>query len=701
MAQQIIGSYQGKPIYAGSDTEVSTQMFGNAPESNVITSSSIKPIEPVQLARPENKSLDYTSTINQVAGDLASQNAISQKDYENKLAEARGRSQEISNLQLLLGGKAGDTALTYEREGVNKIYNQLADLNAQASNLQREAQAIPIQIQEEFKGTGATDAGVAPIQTSRLRENALKALSLGQQASIANAQYDKAKNYADQIVNTKYDIITANIDSKLTNLASLEKYELTPAQEKAKEIGQRTLEYQKEVENEKRITQLKNNELLINAASFGAPSNVQQKAKEIADRGGSTVDVATALGNFSGNYFQNQALQVELRNKKIAELTSGGVSTLPVGSLTKDLGITVDDYMRGISGTESSGSRDAYGGTNPYKVLSGQKTISEFNAMSKQEKDNTAYGKYQVMGFNIPQWTKEAFGTPMTIQEFLNSPEKQDALIKFRAEQDYAKYGNWDDVASIWFSDKPAANNLRSDKFGTNVPSYISKYRKNIGITTGETAVSEEVKAYSDAIDKGEFKDINSIPEKYQTDVTKYRATKTTQANPAQTAKLTEQLLNLNKATDLIGGFAGIGGANIAGANFLGRTDLGTFFSGDKATALGYIDNILSGETLQALIKAKEAGATFGALSNQELGLLERSASVLNKWAIRDADTGELQGFRVPDEQVNKELQLLKDKLMLGIGGAIVDEKTSVADDIFEMQARVTSSTPKYVLFNN
>ena len=43
MAQQIIGSYQGKPIYAGSDTEVSTQMFGNAPESNVITSSSIKP----------------------------------------------------------------------------------------------------------------------------------------------------------------------------------------------------------------------------------------------------------------------------------------------------------------------------------------------------------------------------------------------------------------------------------------------------------------------------------------------------------------------------------------------------------------------------------------------------------------------------------------------------------------------------------
>lgn len=703
MAPQIIGSYQGKPIYAGSDSEVSTQMFGTAPESNVINSNSIKPIEPIKLVKPENKSVDYTSTINQVASDLSTQDTIAKRDYEAKLAEAKGKSQEIANLQLLLGDKAGDTALTYEKKGVNKIYNRIAELNAEASNLQREAQAIPIQIQQESTGQGVTDAGVAPIQASRLRENALKALSLGQQASMANAQYDKAKNYADQIINTKYDSIVADINAKLTNLASLEKYELTPAQEKAKETSIRTLEYQKEVENDKKNTQLKNNELLINAASFGAPQNVQMKAKEIADKGGSTVEVATALGNYAGNFFQNQALQIELRNKKIADLTANGVGVLPVGNVTKDLGITVDDYMRGIAGTESSGSRDAYGGTDPYKVLSGQKTISEFNAMSQKEKENTAYGKYQVMGFNIPEWTKEAFGKAMTIQEFLNSPEKQDALIRYQAEKEYSKYGNWDDVASIWFSGKPAANNVRSDKFGTNVPAYITKYRKNMGISTsGATVgVSAEAKAYSDAIDKGEYKDINAIPEKYQTEVTKYRSARPAQANPAQIEILKTQLNNINSGMNLIGGFAGLGGANIAGANFLGRTDLGTFFSGDKATALGYIDNILSGATLEQLIKAKEAGATFGALSNQELGLLERSASVLNKWAIRDPDTNELQGFKVPDEKVIEELNKIKEKLTKGIGGSIINENTSVADDIYDMQARVTSSTPKYVLFNN
>ena len=103
---------------------------------------------------------------------------------------------------------------------------------------------------------------------------------------------------------------------------------------------------------------------------------------------------------------------------------------------------------------------------------------------------------------------------------------------------------------------------------------------------------------------------------------------------------------------------------------------------------------------MKKLIEAKAAGATFGALSNQELGLLERSANVLNKWAIRDPDTGELLGFKVSDEKVNEELQKLKDKILLGIGKNVIDENTTLADDIYNMQVKVTSSTPAINLFN-
>lgn len=84
----------------------------------------------------------------------------------------------------------------------------------------------------------------------------------------------------------------------------------------------------------------------------------------------------------------------------------------------------------------------------------------------------------------------------MTINEFLASPEKQDALIRYRAEKDYAKYGNWDDVASVWFSGRPVSGNTSSDVLGTTVPDYINKFREkaSVGTNTGTSKISEEAK---------------------------------------------------------------------------------------------------------------------------------------------------------------------------------------------------------------
>lgn len=685
----------------GTNTNVGTQNLA----TTTINSSVMKPVTPVPLATPQ-PTTNHSSTIANSLADITTQqnNAQAQEDAFNKQGKETAAS--LANLQSLLGGKGADTTKIYEEQGVNKVYNQLADLNAQAAGLRNEAAAIPIQIQSEFAGTGATDAGVAPIQTARLRDNALKALSLGQQAAIATAQYDKAKNYADQLVAAKYDQIEADIKAKQTNLDAIREFDLTPAQKKLADTTAQRLKYEELQVQENKKKEDDINTLLFNAYQQNAPKDLIAKA-ESAAKTGDIRQVASSLGAWGANYYQNEALKMELTKKKLENLQANGAGNAPVGSITKDLGITTDMFMKGIAGTESAGSRDAYGGTDPYKVLSGEKTIAEFNAMSQAEKNNTAYGKYQVMGFNIPTWTKEAFGTPMTIQEFLNSPEKQEALMKFKSEQEYAKYGNWDDVASVWFSGKPAAGNVRSDKFGTSVPTYITKYRNNLGLGTGAGgSFSAETIAYSEAIDKGQYKDINALPADAQKAVTLYRNSeaykgKKKEINPAQVALLEEQLTNLNNATDLIGGFAGFGGANIAGPSPFTRIDIGSFFTGDKATALGYIDNILSGETLKKLIEAKNAGATFGALSNQELGLLERSANVLNKWAIRDKDTGELLGFKVSEAKVNEELQKLKEKIQKGLGRDVVDENTTLADDIYNMQASVTSSTPAISLFNN
>jgi len=100
-----------------------------------------------------------------------------------------------------------------------------------------------------------------------------------------------------------------------------------------------------------------------------------------------------------------------------------------------------------------------------------------------KRKDGTidnGYGAHQVMGSNIPSWTKEALGQPLTKEEFLASPEAQDATFRYHFGKNLQKFGNPQDAASVWFTGRPisqAAN--RQDPLGTTMPAYVAKFNKN------------------------------------------------------------------------------------------------------------------------------------------------------------------------------------------------------------------------------
>jgi hypothetical protein len=88
-----------------------------------------------------------------------------------------------------------------------------------------------------------------------------------------------------------------------------------------------------------------------------------------------------------------------------------------------------------------------------------------------------AYGKYQVMGSNIPSWTKAALGKSLTPQQFLKDQKAQDAVARYKMAILYKKYGTVEDVASVWFSGRPAKGNNSKDIIGTSVPKYITGVR--------------------------------------------------------------------------------------------------------------------------------------------------------------------------------------------------------------------------------
>ena len=118
------------------------------------------------------------------------------------------------------------------------------------------------------------------------------------------------------------------------------------------------------------------------------------------------------------------------------------------------------DYARAISSIESGGNYQEKGPV----TSSGDR----------------AYGKYQIMGENIPGWTAETFGRPMALSDFLNNPKAQDAVFKHKFGQYVQKYGAGG-AARAWFAGEGGMNNPQArDMLGTSVADYQRRFLKNL-----------------------------------------------------------------------------------------------------------------------------------------------------------------------------------------------------------------------------
>jgi hypothetical protein len=128
----------------------------------------------------------------------------------------------------------------------------------------------------------------------------------------------------------------------------------------------------------------------------------------------------------------------------------------------------LDTSAGAISGIESGGE------SNPYATL-GPATRT----------GDRAYGKYQIMGANIPQWTKEATGTAATPQEFLHNPQLQEQTFRTKFGQYTQKYGP-EGAARAWFAGEGGMNDPnRRDVLGTSVADYARKFNKAYGNNSG------------------------------------------------------------------------------------------------------------------------------------------------------------------------------------------------------------------------
>jgi len=128
--------------------------------------------------------------------------------------------------------------------------------------------------------------------------------------------------------------------------------------------------------------------------------------------------------------------------------------------------------MQNIAGIESAGWK------NPYEAL-GPVT----------KRGDRAYGKYQVMGANIPSWTQEVLGQSMTPQQFAANPDAQEKVAQAKLGQYAAQYGPGG-AANMWFTGRPNPNPNMTDATattrGTSAGNYLA--RATAGIDTSNSA---------------------------------------------------------------------------------------------------------------------------------------------------------------------------------------------------------------------
>ncbi|GGO50874.1 hypothetical protein SAMN05444398_101859 [Roseovarius pacificus] len=97
-------------------------------------------------------------------------------------------------------------------------------------------------------------------------------------------------------------------------------------------------------------------------------------------------------------------------------------------------------------------------------------------------KGNRAYGRYQVMDFNIGPWTEKHLGKRMTPQEFLNDREAQDRVFDAEFGANVEKYGSPQEAASVWFTGRPISQGSGAkDILGTSGSDYVSKFNRSLG----------------------------------------------------------------------------------------------------------------------------------------------------------------------------------------------------------------------------
>ncbi len=295
---QLLNTLKAKaPVDPATTTPSSNASMGT------ISIDKLQPASSMKTVPTPTDTTNYSGMIGSTTKSIIDSYTNANNDYttySNKVVED---ANSISSLMKNLANKQVDTQNAQETAGVNTAkaeytayINKLAELSGQATSLQREAQAIPIQAQQNAEGKGITDAGLAPLTSAELRNNAIKALTLAQNTDIVSAaatgSYNKlqlAQDKAQQIIDLKYKPLEDELKARQTQY-ELNKDMLSLIDKKRTEALGIALENEKTTLDAKKSLDQQKSQIQIEMAKNGATADA-------ISRVGNSTNISEAIAN--------------------------------------------------------------------------------------------------------------------------------------------------------------------------------------------------------------------------------------------------------------------------------------------------------------------------------------------------------------------------------------------------------------------
>lgn len=299
-----LAGYQGMNVVQ-STTPEGIPAVTKTPLANTVTLDSLKQ----QLIGAQN-SLSQMGAPPQIPGSLASSDFSSVPSYnfqtpqqtpiypvstlggtvnpnissngQLSLTSSEQQGQSLSEqLQALNNQLLGESSYRTGQEnaaGLPQLIQTQRDLTSQLNALKNEAQAIPLQAQNQAEGRGITTGGLRPIEAAAARNNAIQALSINALLEATNGNIATAQTLVDRAVAQQFDPIREKITAATNNLNLIINSPKASVEEKNRAQAQLDIQNaKKDALDQAKKMQSDIYNIAIDAATQGASASVLQQ----------------------------------------------------------------------------------------------------------------------------------------------------------------------------------------------------------------------------------------------------------------------------------------------------------------------------------------------------------------------------------------------------------------------------------------